>query len=46
MMAAYDYLDYIFNAQASSYEAPLRVSSLVEKVSRDDRDVLDSLTNK
>ena len=40
MMAAFDDLDYILNAQVSSYEAPLRVSSLVEKLSRDDRNVL------
>ena len=40
MMATYDYLDYIFNAQVNSYEAPLRVSSLVENVSRDDRNAL------
>ena len=38
LMAAYDYLYYIFNG--SSYEAPLRVRSLVEKVGRDDRNVL------
>ena len=37
LMAAYDYLYYIFNRQGSSYESPLRVSSLVEKVSRDGR---------
>ena len=35
LMATYDYLYYIFNEQGSSYEAPLRVSSLVEKVGRD-----------
>ena len=40
MMAAFDYLLYVFNAQVSSYEAPLRVSSPVEKLSRDDRNVL------
>ena len=39
-MAAYDYLHYIFNEQDSSCEAPLRVSSLFEKVSRDYRNVL------
>ena len=39
-MAAYDYLYYIFKEQGSSYEALLRVSSLVEKVGRDDRNVL------
>ena len=37
-MAAYDYLDY--NAQVSSYEKPLRVSSLVKNISRDDKNVL------
>ena len=36
LMAAYDYLYYIFNEQGSSYEAPPRMSSLVEKVGRDD----------
>ena len=36
LMAAYDYLYYIFNEQGSSYEAPLRMSNLVEKVGRDD----------
>ena len=40
LRAAYDYVYYIFNEQGSSYEVPLRVSSLVEKVSRDDRNVL------
>ena len=40
LMAAYDYLYYIFNEQGSSYEAPLRMSSFVEKVGRDDRNVL------
>ena len=40
LMAAYDYLYYIFNEQSSSYEAPLRMSSLVEKIGRDDRNVL------
>ena len=40
MMAVFDYLVYIFNAQVSSYEAPLTVSSLVEKLSRDDTNVL------
>ena len=40
LMAAYDYVYYIFNEQGSSYEAPLRVNSLIEKVSRDDRNVL------
>ena len=40
LMAAYDCLYYIFNEQGSSYEAPLRVNSLVEKVGRDDRNVL------
>ena len=35
LMAANDYLYYIFNEQGSSYEAPLRMSSLVEKVGRD-----------
>ena len=39
-MAAHDYFGYIFNAPGSSYETPPRVSSLVEKVSRDDRNVL------
>ena len=42
LMAAYDYLYYIFNEQGSSYEAPLRASSLVEKVGRYDRNVLSS----
>ena len=36
LMAVYDYLYYIFNEQGSSYEAPLRMSSLLEKVGRDD----------
>ena len=36
LMLPYDYLYYIFNEQGSSYEAPLRMSSLVEKVGRDD----------
>ena len=40
LMAAYDYLYYIFNEQGSSYEAPLRVSSLVAKVGRDDKNLL------
>ena len=40
LMAAYDYLYYILNEQGSSYEAPLRMSSLGEKVGRDDRNVL------
>ena len=40
LMAAYDYLYYIFNEQGSSYEASLRMSRLVEKVGRDDRNVL------
>ena len=40
MMATFDYLVYIFNAQVSSYEAPLRVSNLVEKLSRDGRNAL------
>ena len=45
MMAAYDYLDYIFNAQITSYEASLRVC-------RDDRksveitEMYSSLINK
>ena len=37
-MAAYDYLDY--NAQVSSYEKSLRVSSLVKNISRDEKNVL------
>ena len=36
LMAAYDYFYYIFSEQGSSYEAPLRMSSLVAKVARDD----------
>ena len=36
LMAAYDYFYYIFNEQGSSYEAPLRMSSLAENVARDD----------
>ena len=40
LMAAYDYLYYILYEQGSSYEAPLRMSSLVEKVGRDDRNPL------
>ena len=40
LMTAYDYLYYIFNAQGSSYEAPLQVSNVVEKVSRNYRNVL------
>ena len=36
LMAAYDHLYYIFNEQGSSYKAPLRMSSLVEKVGRHD----------
>ena len=40
LMVAYDNLYYIFNEQGSSYEAPLRMSSLVEKVGRDNRNVL------
>ena len=40
LMAAYGYLYYIFNVQDSSYEAPLRVSNLVEKVKRNYRNVL------
>ena len=40
MMTAHYYLDYIFNAPGGSYETPLRVSSLVKNVSRDDRNVL------
>ena len=39
MMTAYDYLDCILNAQVSSYETTLRVSSLIEEVSKDDRNV-------
>ena len=39
-MAAYDYLYYIVNVQGNSYEMSLWVSSLVEKNSRDDRNVL------
>ena len=35
-MTACDYFYYIFNEQGSSYEAPLRMSSLAEKVARDD----------
>ena len=41
LMGAYDYLYYIFNKQGSLYDdAPLRMTSLVEKVDRDDRNVL------
>ena len=36
LMATHDYLCYIFNEQGSSYEELLRMSSLVEKVGRDD----------
>ena len=36
LMAACDYLYCIFNKQGSSYEAPLRMSSLVEKIGTDD----------
>ena len=32
LMAAYDYFYYIFNEHGSSYEAPLRMSSLAEKL--------------
>ena len=35
LMAAYGYFYYIFNEQSSSYEEPLRMSSLAEKVARD-----------
>ena len=40
LMAAYDYLYYIFNEQGSLNEALLRMSSVIEKVGRDDRSVL------
>ena len=36
LMTACDYFYYIFNEQGSSYEATLRMSSLAEKVARDD----------
>ena len=45
MMAVYDYLDYIFNAQVSSYEAPMNLSSLVEK-SVEMTEMYSSLINK
>ena len=45
MMAVYDYLDYIFNAQVNSYEAPLNLSSLVEK-SLEMTEMYPSLVNK
>ena len=41
LMAACGYLYYIFNEQGSSYEAPLRVSSHVVKVSRENRHACD-----
>ena len=40
LMDPYDYFYYIFHRQGSSYETHLRVSTLVEKVGRDDRNVL------
>ena len=40
LFAVYDYLYYIYNVQGSSYEAPLQVSNLVEKVTRNCRNVL------
>ena len=40
LVAAYDYLHWIFSAQARSCEVRLRVSSLVDKINRDDRNVL------
>ena len=45
MMAVYDYLDYIFNAQVSSYEAPMNLSSLIEK-SVEMTEMYSSLINK
>ena len=40
MMDAFDHLDNILNAQVSLYEAPPRVSTIVEKLSREDRNLL------
>ena len=40
LVAAYDYLHLIFSAQGRSCEVRLRVSSLVDKINRDDRNVL------
>ena len=40
LVAAYDYLHWIFSAQGRSYEVRLRVSSLGDKINRVDRNVL------
>ena len=39
-MTVYGYLYYIFQAQGNLYEAPLGLSSFVEKVTKHDRNVL------
>ena len=45
MMAAYDYLDYIFNAQSSSYEPSLRVC-IDDRKSVEITEMYSSLINK
>ena len=46
LIAAYDYLYYIFNAQGSSYEAPLRVRVTLLKKSVEITEMYSTLMNK